>query len=109
MSQVAEFANQFKAVFEKAAEASTNMRERIENEIAKLKQKRAEINEKIRDLDMQLQELNQDVAAALQHAAKDAGLQIVLTGNQPVLKSRILCRMLQACENVIIKFAKLFF
>ena len=72
----AKFIDQFRTVFQKAADAATIERERIQAEIATLTEKRTELDKEIHELEKQLDALEDDIAVALKHSAREAGIKL---------------------------------
>ena len=70
------FIDQFRTVFEKAASAATSERERLHSELAKLKEQRTVLDKEIQDLEKQLDVLQDDIAVALKHSAREAGIKL---------------------------------
>lgn len=80
------FIDQFRTVFERAAAAATTERERIQSEITKLGAQRGEIDSQIQDLEKQLGALEDDIAVALKHSARDAGIKLDIGGRAAAAK-----------------------
>jgi chromosome segregation ATPase len=83
----AKFADQFLPIFQRAAVTATGERERIKAEITKLNTQRAELDVRIKSLERQLDALESDIAVALKHAAREAGLKLDIGTHQPAAKA----------------------
>jgi len=78
MSDAAKYANAFADVFQQAADAVLEEKQNAEDRIADLESQRAEIDTEIERLRSQLEEVENNIAVGLRHAAKGAGIKLEL-------------------------------
>ena len=74
----AQYADRFKSVFEQASEAAVGDKQKLQQEVAALNEKRIEIDQQIEALEKQLVEIDDDILVGLKHAAKEAGVRLEL-------------------------------
>ena len=91
-AKAAQYADRFRSVFEQAAEAAVGDKQKLQQQIAALQDKRIEIAQQIEALEKQLAEINDDILVGLKHAATEAGVLLGIfeqDGKNGVLQGRI--------------------
>ena len=81
-AKAAQYADRFRSVFEQAAEAAVGDKQKLQQQIAALQDKRIEIAQQIEALEKQLAEINDDILVGLKHAATEAGVLLELGNGQ---------------------------
>ncbi len=92
----AQYADRFKSVFEQAAEAAVGDKQKLQQDVAALNEKRIEIDQQIEALEKQLAEIDDDILVGLKHAAKEAGVRLELGNGQtkePAKQSAVQVRL----------------
>jgi hypothetical protein len=96
----AAFANEFSPVFQKAARAATEERERIKQQITTLEAQRNALSEQIDGLWKELEAIDDRIVVGLKEAARAAGVKLELSNGKSKTVSKDGSKSMSSAEAV---------